>query len=164
MQTSVGSGRESQHVDKLVDRPLSDPQPCGLRSAPVGASSSEAQTTVIIHLEPATEGAIDMTQRPLASGELPAPDVVAFIRYCHRRRGASWPELYDEMCGVAGRREFNGWDHAELEARGLTFSLLEMPRLAGWARAVLAGMAEQRETDGHRGSTTPRLEVQAAVA
>ena len=58
-----------------------------------------------------------MTQRPLMSGELPAPDVVAFIRYCHRRRGASWPELYDEMCGVAARREFNGWDHAELAAR-----------------------------------------------
>ena len=39
------------------------------------------------------------------------PDVEAFIRYCHGRRGASWPELYDEMCGVAARREFNGWDH-----------------------------------------------------
>jgi hypothetical protein len=105
-----------------------------------------------------------MTQRPLASGELPAPDVVAFIRFCHRRRGAAWPELYDEMCGVAARREFNGWDHADLEARGLNFSLLEMPRLAAWSRAVLAGMAEQREADGHRGATTPRLEAQAAVA
>lgn len=104
------------------------------------------------------------TQQSGPSGELPAPDVVAFIRYCHRRRGASWPELYDEMCGVAARREFNGWDHSDLAARGLTFSLQEMPRLANWARAVLAGMAEQRETDGHRGSTTPRLEVQAAVA
>jgi hypothetical protein len=39
-----------------------------------------------------------------------------------------------------------------------------MPRLAGWARAVLAGMAEQRETDDHRGATTPRLEAQVAVA
>ena len=68
-----------------------------------------------------------MTQRSLASGaaaprpgptgDLPAPDVVAFIRYCHARRGASWPELYDEMCGVAARREFNGWDHAQLAAR-----------------------------------------------
>ena len=114
-----------------------------------------------------------MTQRSLASGaaaprpgptgDLPAPDVVAFIRYCHARRGASWPELYDEMCGVAARREFNGWDHAQLAARGLTFSLFEMPRLAGWARAVLAGMAEQREIDGHRGSTTPRLEARAVA-
>jgi hypothetical protein len=114
-----------------------------------------------------------MTQRSLASGaavprpgagEQPTPDIAAFIRYCHARRGASWPELYDEMCAVAARREFNGWDHAQLSARGVSFTLLEMPRLAGWARAVLAGMAEQRETDDHRGPTTPRLEAQAAVA
>ncbi len=95
--------------------------------------------------------------------EQPPPDVEAFIRFCHARRGASWPELYDEMCGVAARREFNGWDHEQLASRGLTFSLLEMPRLAAWARAVLAGLAEQREADGHRGSATPRLEAQVAV-
>jgi hypothetical protein len=114
-----------------------------------------------------------MTQRPLLSdaaspsgpsGELPAPELVAFIRYCHQRHGASWPELYDEMCGVAGRREYHGWDHAQLEARGLTFSLFEMPRLAGWSRAVLAGMAEQHETDDKRGSVTARTEPQGAVA
>jgi hypothetical protein len=114
-----------------------------------------------------------MTQRLLLSdavtrsgppGELPTPDLIAFIRYCHTRHGASWPELYDEMCGVAARREFNGWDHAQLEARGLTFSLIEMHRLSGWTRAVLAGMAEQRETDDHRGATTPRHQAQAAIA
>ena len=91
-----------------------------------------------------------MTQRsfvsdaaPVAetSAELPPPDVAAFIRHCHEMRGASWPELYDEMCGVASRHEFRGWDHADLEARGLTFSLLEMPRLAAWSRAVLAADA-----------------------
>ena len=114
-----------------------------------------------------------MTQRSLASGvavprpgegELPTPDIIAFIRYCHGRRGASWPELYDEMCAVAARREFNGWDHAQLSARGVTFTLPEMPRLAGWARVVLAGVAEQRELDAHRGATTPHREPQAAVA
>jgi hypothetical protein len=114
-----------------------------------------------------------MTQRPLASeaasrhgqsGDQPAPDVVAFIRYCHQQRGATWPELYDEMCGVAARREFNAWSHADLAARGLTFSLIEMTRLANWTRVVLAGMAEQRETDAHRGAATPRLSAQAAVA
>jgi hypothetical protein len=77
-----------------------------------------------------------------APADLPPPDVVAFIRYCHRQRGFTWPELYDEMCGVAARREFNGWDHAELGGRGLTFSLLEMPRLSAWVRAVLARDAE----------------------
>jgi hypothetical protein len=106
----------------------------------------------------------DATARSGPSGELPPPDVVAFIRYCHRRRGAAWPELYDEMCGVAARREFKGWDRAELAARGLTFSLFEMPRLAGWSRAVLAGIDSPREPDGHRGAATPRLSAQAAVA
>lgn len=106
----------------------------------------------------------DAATRSGPSGELPTPDLIAFIRYCHTRHGASWPELYDEMCAVASRREFNGWDHAQLASRGLTFTLNEMPRLAGWARAVLAGLAEQREADAHRGSATPRLEAQAAIA
>ena len=114
-----------------------------------------------------------MTQRSLLSGaasrtgpagELPAPDLIAFIRYCHQRHGASWPELYDEMCAVAARREYQGWDHDQLAARGLTFSLFEMPRLAGWARAVLAGVAEQLEADANRSTTTPRIEPQGAVA
>lgn len=86
--------------------------------------------------------ASDPEPQSAAAAELPPPDVVAFIRYCHRRRGFTWPELYDEMCGVAARREFNGWDHAELGGRGLTFSLLEMPRLSAWVRAVLARDAE----------------------
>lgn len=105
----------------------------------------------------------DAAQRHDPSDELPPSDVAAFIRFCHHRRGASWPELYDEMCGVAARREFNGWDQAALASRGLTFSLFEMPRLAAWTRAVLAGMAEQRETDGNRGSATPRLKAQAVA-
>lgn len=86
--------------------------------------------------------ASDPDPQSAAAAELPPPDVVAFIRYCHRRRGFTWPELYDEMCGVAARREFNGWDHAELGGRGLTFSLLEMPRLSAWVRVVLARDAE----------------------
>ena len=68
----------------------------------------------------------------------PPPDVAEFIRFCHGRKHVGWPELYDEMCAVAARREFNGWDHDQFAARGLTFSLFEMPRLSGWVRAVLA--------------------------
>jgi hypothetical protein len=68
----------------------------------------------------------------------PPPEVAEFIRFCHDRKPVGWPELYDEMCAVAARREFNGWDHDEFAARGLTFSLFEMPRLSGWVRAVLA--------------------------
>jgi hypothetical protein len=106
----------------------------------------------------------DATERSDASADGPPPDVAAFIRYCHHRRGATWPELYDEMCAVAARREFNGWDHAELAARGLTFSLFEMPRLAGWSRTVLAGTDQRGDASSHRGAGTPRLEARAAVA
>jgi len=86
--------------------------------------------------------------RPMRSpptGDMPPPDITEFIRFCHRRRRVGWPEIYDEMCAVAARREFNGWDQDELARRGLTFSLFEMPRLAGWVRAVLAGTGETRE-------------------
>ncbi len=68
----------------------------------------------------------------------PPPDIAEFIRYCHRRRRVGWPEIYDEMCAVAARREFHGWDHDELAQRGISFTLFEMPRLAGWVRFILA--------------------------
>ena len=105
----------------------------------------------------------DAHSRTGQAGEPPPPDVASFIRFCHHRRGAGWPELYDEMCGVAARREFHGWDHAALESRGLTFSLFEMQRLAGWVRVVVEGAAEERATDGQR-APTERREPESAVA
>jgi hypothetical protein len=79
----------------------------------------------------------------------PPPDAVEFIRFCYRRRHVGWPELYDEMCAVAARREFNGWDHEQLAEHGLTFSLYEMPRLAAWVRAVIGPQREAAPAD-HR--------------
>lgn len=73
-----------------------------------------------------------------AQADQPPPDIAEFIRFCHRRRGVGWPELYDEMCSVAARREFHGWDTDELATRGVSFTLFEMPRLAGWVRYILA--------------------------
>jgi hypothetical protein len=84
---------------------------------------------------------LPLSARPVAAGlpaDPPPPDVAEFIRFCHGRKHVGWPELYDEMCAVAARREFNGWDHEQFAARGLTFSLFEMPRLSGWVRSVLA--------------------------
>ncbi|MEO8251959.1 MAG: hypothetical protein ABI578_05740 [Chloroflexota bacterium] len=96
-----------------------------------------------------------MSQRTLPSStravpgdllaDLPPPDVAEFIRFCHHRKRVGWPELYDEMCAVAARGEFNGWDHDQFAARGLTFSLFEMSRLSGWVRAVLAVSGEPIE-------------------
>ncbi|MGH2455633.1 MAG: hypothetical protein ACRDHD_05190 [Candidatus Limnocylindria bacterium] len=88
------------------------------------------------------------------AGQVPPPDVAEFIRFCHRRRHVGWPELYDEMCAVAARREFNGWSHEQLAERGLTFTLYEMPRLSAWVRAVLAGRQGTPEQD-HRAIPSP---------
>jgi hypothetical protein len=88
------------------------------------------------------------TARPMPGDHLadpPPPDVAEFIRFCHHRKSVGWPELYDEMCGVAARGEFNGWDRDQFAARGLTFSLFEMTRLSGWVRAVLAVPTESIE-------------------
>lgn len=87
----------------------------------------------------------------------PSPDIAEFIRFCHHRRPVSWPELYDEMCAVAARREFHGWDTDELARRGLTFTLFDMPRVAGWVRAVV----ERTPQPADAGSpVTPRVAPQ----
>lgn len=98
---------------------------------------------------PMSERSSAPSARPMRSDaqhDQPPPDIAEFIRFCHRRRRVGWPEIYDEMCAVAARRDFHGWDHDELARRGLTFTLFEMPRLAGWVRQVLAEPGQASET------------------
>jgi hypothetical protein len=64
-------------------------------------------------------------------------DAAEFVRYCYGLRRAGWPELYDEMCQVAARRAFRGWDAAELSVHGIGFSLFQTPALAQLVRRVL---------------------------
>jgi hypothetical protein len=66
------------------------------------------------------------------------PDAVEFVRFCRARRRVGWPELYDEMWAVASRRLFRGYDFAELEQRGIGFSLFGTRDLAALAAAVIA--------------------------
>src|SRR5204862_6475360 len=84
------------------------------------------------------------TSEPAAE-ERPPKELADFIRYCHRRRPAAWPELYDVMCGIAARREFRGWRQEQLRERGLTFALGGMRRLAAWVRAAIGSAADNRE-------------------
>lgn len=72
-----------------------------------------------------------------AQSAFPPPEVAEFIRFSHRRRRSTWPEIYDDMCAIAGRREFKGWDHARLAEAGVSFSLFDTPRLAAWVRALI---------------------------
>ena len=75
----------------------------------------------------------------------PPPEVAEFIRFCHRRRAAVWPELYDVMCAVAARREFRGWGPEQLADRGVTLALPGMPRLARWVRATVGAQRESAD-------------------
>jgi hypothetical protein len=106
----------------------------------------------------------EAAERPIyspASSDTPPPDVAEFIRHCYRRRKAGWPELYDEMCAVASRREFHGWGHEQLAARGVTFCLADMPRLAGWVRAVIAASTPAEATLAAPGLAVSLQAVQA---
>jgi hypothetical protein len=89
-------------------------------------------------------------------------EVVAFIRYCYQRRRIGWPELYDEMCGVAARAEFRDMDYERLEALGVRFSLQEMGRLASLAQQVVADERRRRADAARGGATTLRFGVAGA--
>ncbi len=62
-----------------------------------------------------------------------------FIAFCLRRCPARWPEIYDEMCWVAGRRLFQGLGYAELSQAGLTLDLTTIGRL----RRMVEQVADQ---------------------
>ena len=68
----------------------------------------------------------------------PDPDAVEFVRFCYHRRRVGWPDLYDEMCAVAGRGLFRGYGSDDLMQRGVGFSLFDMPALAALATRVVA--------------------------
>ncbi len=66
------------------------------------------------------------------------PTAVEFVRFCYHRRRVGWPELYDEMCAVAGRGLFRGYDADDLAGIGIGFSLFGMPALSVLAGRVIA--------------------------
>jgi len=80
-----------------------------------------------------------------------AAEALEFVRFCYQRRRIGWPELYDEMCAVAGRGLFRGWGSDDLATVGIGFSLSEMPGLA-----VLAAQVVGEETAGERSGAAAR--------
>jgi hypothetical protein len=72
------------------------------------------------------------------------PDAVDFVRFCYRRRHVGWPELYDEMCAVAGRGLYHGYCADDLNRIGIGFALFEMPALATIVHRVVAEDQERR--------------------
>jgi hypothetical protein len=77
-----------------------------------------------------------MVARP-APEPAPSADAVEFVKFCYERRKVGWPELYDEMCGVAGRGLFRGWGPDDLAANGIGFTLREMPALAALVTEIV---------------------------
>jgi hypothetical protein len=78
-----------------------------------------------------------MVARPAPVQPLTA-DAVEFVRFCYSRRKVGWPELYDEMCAVAGRGLFRGWGADELAQHGIGFGLSEMASLASEVCQIVA--------------------------
>ena len=72
------------------------------------------------------------------------PDAIEFVRYCYRRKHVGWPELYDEMCAVANRGLFRGFDVDALAGIGIGLCLSDMPGLAAIVAQVVAEEQQAR--------------------
>jgi hypothetical protein len=96
-----------------------------------------------------------MIQRSAAnSADLPAPDegepaAIDFVRFCYHRRKVGWPELYDEMCAVAGRGLYHGYTVDDLSGIGVGLTLFELPALAAIVQRVVAEDQERRRRTAH---------------
>ena len=87
------------------------------------------------------------TAQERAASSDPPPgetDAIDFVRFCYRRRHVGWPELYDEMCAVAGRGLYHGYCAEDLSRIGIGFALFEMPALATIVHQVVAEDQERR--------------------
>ena len=71
-------------------------------------------------------------------------EAIDFVRFCYRRRRVGWPELYDEMCAVAGRGLYHGFVADDLGQIGIGFALDQMPALATIVQQVVAEDHERR--------------------
>jgi hypothetical protein len=83
-------------------------------------------------------------ERAFATAPAVEPEAMDFVRFCHRRRRVGWPELYDEMCAVAGRGLYRGYGAEELSSIGIGFGLFQMPGLAGLVAQVVAEDVDRR--------------------
>jgi hypothetical protein len=76
---------------------------------------------------------------PRSAAARPAhPEAIEFVRFCYRRKHVGWPELYDEMCAVANRGLFRGFDVDALAGIGIGLCLSDMPGLAAIVAQVVA--------------------------
>ena len=72
---------------------------------------------------------------------------IEFVRFCYRRRRVGWPELYDEMCAVAGRGLFRGYSVDDLAPSAIGLTLFEMPAWRDRPRVVAEEQALRSARD-----------------
>ena len=65
-----------------------------------------------------------------------SPLAIEFVAFCFARKAVGWPQLYDEMCYVAGNKLFQGLGYEELREAGLDFTLAGMGRTSRMASEV----------------------------
>jgi hypothetical protein len=68
---------------------------------------------------------------------------IEFIAFCFRRRAVGWPQIYDEMCYVAGNRLYKGLGYEELKDAGLDFTLSGLARTSRVAAEVTRSMRNE---------------------
>ncbi|MEO5940840.1 MAG: hypothetical protein ABIZ72_07625 [Candidatus Limnocylindrales bacterium] len=83
-------------------------------------------------------------ERAFAAPPAADSEAIDFVRFCHRRRRVGWPELYDEMCAVAGRGLYRGYRADELSTIGIGLGLFQMPGLAALVARVVAEDVDRR--------------------
>ena len=68
---------------------------------------------------------------------------VEFIAFCFQRRSVGWPQIYDEMCYVAGNRLYKGLGYDELREAGLDFTLSGLARTSRVTSEVTRSMRRE---------------------
>jgi hypothetical protein len=84
------------------------------------------------------------------------PEALEFVRFCYRRRRVQWPEIYDEMCAVASRGDFNGWGFEELAEHGILFTIDQLPDLTALVQKVAQEDEVGQGDDTEQGEATVR--------
>ena len=104
-----------------------------------------------------------MVARP-AHAPTPSTEAVEFVKFCYQRRKVGWPELYDEMCGVASRGLFRGWGPDDLAAHGIGFTLREMPALAALVTVIVTEDRAQERLRATARTSATRTAAATATA
>ncbi len=68
---------------------------------------------------------------------------IEFIAFCFQRRSVGWPQIYDEMCYVAGNRLYKGMGYEELKDAGLDFTLSGLARTSRVTAEVTRSMRHE---------------------